>query len=519
MNRREFVEAIGTVALATVGEGVGAAPAAGGGDFDPAERSIAELSRAQQQGRSSAESLTHSYLRRIERYDRQGPKLGAVLAVNPQALADARALDAERRAGKLRGPLHGIPLLLKDNIETRDPLPTTAGSLALAAARHSEDAPVAARLRDAGAVVLGKANLSEWANFRATRSVSGWSGVGGQTRCPYDPSRNPSGSSAGPAAAAAASLCAAAIGSETDGSILAPASINCLVGLKPTAGLVSAAGVIPIAARQDTTGPMTRTVADAALLVAVMAQPAVRWDGAASLEAPVQGLRLGVLPTPASAHPEVLPQMQDWLKLLAGAGFRLVDVSPPPGWATLLDEELEVLLYDFKAEINAYLARFNGSLPVRTLADLIRFNTQHAAAEMPFFGQDLFEQAEACGPRTTPAYVKALRHILEVADTSGLGAVFAKSGVDALVASGNGPAELIDHVWGDRYENSGGWPPMCSAAAVAGYPSLTVPAGFVAGLPVGIHFVAPRFRDGRLLQIGRAFERARNARQAPKLDA
>jgi amidase len=529
MNRRNFVQAIGVLGVAagaTAAASRAAAPAAGGGDtapraeagvFDPSEQSIAQLSRAQADGRVSAEALTHSYLQRIERYDRAGPKLGAVLAVNPDALTAARALDAARRAGKLAGPLHGVPLLLKDNIETRDPLPTTAGSLALASARHSVDAPVAARLRAAGAIVLGKANLSEWANFRSTRSTSGWSGVGGQCRCPYDPTRNPSGSSAGPAAGTAANLCAAALGSETDGSILAPASINGLVGHKPTVGLVSGVGVVPITTRQDTTGPMTRTVADAALLLSVMAEPTVHWDGVAALEERPRGLRLGVLPPPASTHPEVLRQLQDWLKLLKGEGYALLDVASPPAWSTLLDDEFEVLLYDFKADLNAYLARFNGTLPVRTLADLIQFNIQHAAAEMPFFGQELFEQSEKCGPRTSPAYVKALHHITEVADAQGLGAIFARYGVDALVASGNGPAELIDHVWGDHYENSGGWPPMCSAAAVAGYPSLTVPAGFVDRLPVGIHFVAPRFRDGRLLQIGRSFERVRHARQPPQL--
>jgi amidase len=525
MNRRDFVETIGAVALAA-GSGVAGAGAptttqpgsVRGAAFDPTEKSIAELSRAQEQGSASAESLTHSYLERIERFDRQGPKLGAVLALNPDVLGAARALDAERRAGKLRGPLHGIPLLIKDNIETRDPLPTTAGSLALASARHAEDAPMAARLRSAGALVIGKANLSEWANFRSSRSVSGWSAVGGQTRCPYDPTRNPSGSSAGPAVGTAANLCAAAIGSETDGSILAPASLNGLVGLKPTVGLVSGVGVVPITTRQDTTGPMTRTVADAALLLSVMAEPTVRWDGIGALESAPPGLRVGVLPSPDSTHPQVLQQAQDWFKLLAREGFTLIEVPSPAGWSSLLEEEFEVLLYDFKADLNAYLARFNGSLPVRTLADLIKFNNQHAAAEMPFFGQDLFVQAQARGPRTTPAYEKALHHILDVADTSGLASVFAKYRLDALVASGNGPAELIDHVWGDRYENSGGWPPMCSAAAVAGYPSLTVPAGFVAGLPVGIHFVAPRWRDGLLLQLGRTFERARNARQPPKLE-
>jgi amidase len=519
MNRREFLETLSAAAAAVGGATAAAASSGNITEFDPIEKSIADLGDAQAQGGVSAETLTHSYLRRIERYDREGPKIGAVLALNPDALSAARALDVERRAGKLRGPLHGIPLLIKDNIETLDPLPTTAGSLALASARHTQDAPVVARLRAAGAIVLGKANLSEWANFRALLSVSGWSAVGGQTRCPYDPTRNPSGSSAGPAAGAAANFCAAAIGSETDGSILAPASLNAVVGLKPTVGLVSGAGVVPIAARQDTTGPMTRTVADAATLLAVMAEPTVHWDGIDSLEATPRGLRLGVLPPPASTHPEVLSQSKEWFKLLEREGFTLVDVPSPAGWATLLDEELEVLKYDFKAEINAYLARFQGALPVRTLADLITFNEQHAATEMPFFGQELFVQSEACGPRTSSAYRKALHHILDVADTHGLRALFDKYRVDALVASGNGPAELIDQVWGDRYENSGGWPPMCSAAAVAGWPSLTVPAGFVRGLPVGIHFVAPRFQEGRLLKIGRSFERARNARRPPDLGA
>lgn len=516
MNRREFLGTLGAVGVAAGGE---VSAAAGGADFDPTEKTIAELSRAQAQGSLSAEALTRSYLGRIERYDRRGPKLGAVLAVNPDALRAARALDAERRTGRLRGPLHGIPLLIKDNIETLDPMPTTAGSLALATARHSADAPMAARLRATGAVVLGKANLSEWANARSSRSVSGWSAVGGQTRCPYDPTRNPSGSSAGPAAGTAANLCAAAIGTETDGSILAPASINGLVGLKPTVGLVSSVGVVPITTRQDTTGPMTRTVADAALLLAVMAQPNVHWDGIAALESAPRGMKLGVLPPPASTHPEVLKQSREWLELLESEGCTLVDLPSPPGWSTLQEDEYEPALYEFKADLNAYLARFNGTLPVRTLADLIRFNEEHAATEMPFFGQELFVQAEAYGPLTTEAYRKELRHILEVADTKGLSALFARYQVDALVASGNGPAELIDHVWGDRYENSGGWPTMCSAAAVAGWPSLTVPAGFVMGLPVGIHFVAPRFREGRLLQIGRSFERARQARRPPNLDA
>jgi amidase len=520
MNRREFVEGMGVLtAMASGSAAAGGGPAAT--EFDVREKSIAQLSRAQADGQASAESLTRSYLARIERFDRSGPQLRAVLALNPRALDAARTLDAARRAGKLAGPLHGIPILLKDNIETLDPLPTTGGSLALAEARHSADAPVAARLRAAGAVVIGKANLSEWANFRSSRSVSGWSGVGGQTRCPYDPTRNPSGSSAGPGSGTAANLCAASVGSETDGSILAPASINGLVGHKPTLGLVSGAGVVPISTRQDTTGPMTRTVADAALMLSVMAEPSAKWDAAAvagtALEDTPRGLKLGVLPPPSSTHPLVLKQWPEWLELLKKAGCTLIDVRQPAGWDTLMEQEFEALLFDFKEDINAYLARFNGRLAVRTLADLIEFNDRNAEREMPFFGQELFIQSQAKGPRSSAQYQKVRGRINDLSDAHGLGGIFETHRVDALVASGNGPAELIDHVWGDHYENSGGWPPMCSAAAIVGYPSLTVPAGFVFGLPVGIHFVAPRWHDGRLLQIGRCFERARNARQPPRL--
>lgn len=522
MNRRQFVGGIGVLAAAAGATGAAAQAATAASEFDVREQSIAQLGRAQADGRVSAESLTHSYLARIERYDRKGPQLRAVLAVNPRALQDARALDAARRAGKLHGPLHGIPIILKDNIETLDPLPTTAGSLALAAARHSADAPVAARLRAAGAIVLGKANMSEWANFRSSRSVSGWSAVGGQTRCPYDPSRNPSGSSAGSAAGTAANLCAAAVGSETDGSILAPASINGLVGLKPTFGLISSAGVVPISSRQDTTGPMTRSVADAALMLSVMAEPGAQWDAAAAaggaLEDTPRGLRLGVVPSPASAHPQVLRQSQEWFALLNKQGFSLVDVKPPAAWDTLLDPEFEALLYDFKEDINAYLARLHARVAVQSLAALIEFNNQHAAEEMPYFDQDLFVQAQAKGPRSSAEYLKVRGHVDDLSGAHGLAALFDTYRIDALVACGNGPAELIDQVWGDRSENSGGWPPMCSAAAIAGYPSLTVPAGFVEALPVGIHFVAPRLRDGRLLQIGRSFERARNARRPPALE-
>ncbi|HEX8758026.1 MAG TPA: amidase [Steroidobacteraceae bacterium] len=531
MNRRKFVAGLGA---ATVTAGGIAPPGTASpltasatgdpgqtrieADFDPVERSIAELELAQARGAVSAEALTSIYLRRIEQFDRRGPMLRSVLAVNPDAVAAARELDRERAQRRLRGPLHGIPILLKDNIETADPMPTTAGSLALVGARHTQDSPLAARLRAAGAVILGKANLSEWANFRSTHSCSGWSGVGGQTRCPYQPARNPSGSSAGPAAAASASLCAAAVGTETDGSILAPASINGLVGLKPTVGLVSSAGIVPISSRQDTAGPMTRSVADAALLLSVMAAPRADWPGARwPLEPAARGLKLGVMQSPPSTHPLVERESQQWFRMLESEGFTLVAVPMPKEWPSLSDLELEVLLYDFKAELNAYLARLGATVPVRTLADLIEFNRAHAATEMPYFGQELFEQSEACGPRDSPAYRKALHHLLDLADTSGLAALFSRYGVDALIASGNGPAELIDHVWGDRFEDSGGWPPMCSAAAIAGYPSLTVPAAMIEGLPVGIALVGRRLQENTLLRIGLRVEQVMKGRRPPTL--
>lgn len=525
MRRRDFLGNTGWAALGlALHERAGAAAAepteaenrlAAG--LDPVEQSFAELSAAISAGTTSSAALTLAYLARIEAIDRRGPALRSVIATNPDALGMARALDAERLAGRSRGPLHGLPILIKDNIETLDPLPTTAGSLALAGARHAADAPLAARLRAAGAVVLGKANLSEWANFRSVHSVSGWSGVGGQTRNPYAVRRNPSGSSAGPAAAAAASLCAGAIGTETDGSVLAPASICGLVGMKPTLGLVSGVGVVPISPRQDTAGPMTRSVTDAALLLSAIAERPL--DLAATPESlrdfSVRGLKVGLLPPPASAHLEVVRAWADWQKVLAADGAVLVDLKEPKPLSTVGDDEFGVLLWEFKDAINAYLTRVRGTATVRTLADLIEFNRRHAAEEMPLFGQDLFEQAEQKGTLRDPAYLKARGALDRAADADGLARLFANGKVDVLLAPGNGPAELIEPVWGDHYENSGGWPAIGSAAAIAGYPSITVPAGFVRDLPVGVIFVAPRSRDGFLLHVAYAYERATRARRAP----
>lgn len=524
MDRRRFLQSAVTAALAAA-HAASADPAdtataeevRRAADYDPAERSMATLAEAMARGETTSAALTLAYLGRIDKLDRGGPSLNAVIATNPLALSIARDLDAERRAGRVRGPLHGVPVLVKDNIETLDPLPTTAGSLALAQAYHSADAPLAARLRAAGAVVLGKANLSEWANFRSVHSISGWSGVGGQTRNPYATRRNPSGSSAGPAAAAAASLCAGAIGTETDGSVLAPASICGLVGLKPTVGLISGTGVVPITPRQDTAGPMTRSVADAALLTQVMAErPLDRQPSPASLDAfRFKGLRVGLLAPPSSAHLDVVRAWPSWVEALRHEGAVLVDVDQPRTLPRVGDDEFGVLLWEFKAAINEYLKRVRGKVAVNTLSDLIAFNREHAAQEMPLFGQDLFEDADKLGPLSSPAYVRARSHLVHLADTAGLDLMFRRHRVDVLLAPGNGPAELIEPVWGDHQENSGGWPAAGSAAAVAGYPSLTVPAGLVRDLPVGVIFVAPRGHDGTLLHVGYGYERATGARRPP----
>jgi len=515
MDRRNFIRTTAALsALAGLAEDVAAAATA----IDPTELTMAALLRGLVSGAFTSETLTMAYLARIARFDAHGPEHRAVLALNPNALADARLCDEQRRSNRVRGVLHGLPVILKDNIETLDPMPTTAGSFALARATHRGDAPLAARLRASGAIILGKANLSEWANFRSTRSSSGWSGVGGQTRNAYAPDRNPSGSSAGSAVAAAASFCAAAVGTETDGSILSPASVNGLVGLKPTVGLVSGTGVVPISPRQDTAGPMCRTVADAALLIAAMAEGPIGYGAHGSdLESfRLQGVRIGVMPVPSSAHPDTAALFAEARSALEREGAVLVDLKPPTAFEDMGKPEFDALLYEFKDAINGYLAAQEPSLvECRTLAELIAFNRLHADAELSVFGQEIFEQAEACGPLTEPKYTAALAALRRAADTEGLAALLAQQRVELLLAPSNGPAERIDEVWGDRGET--GWPQIASAAAIAGYPSLTVPAGVVGGLPVGITLVGHRHQDGLLLQVARSYERATKARVPPRL--
>jgi amidase len=515
MDRRSFLSTAGALSLAAASGEVRAAARS----FDPTEQSIASLQRALASGVLTSETLTAAYLERIARYDHHGPEYRSVLAVNPNAIPAARSLDSERKSGKLRGPLHGIPIIVKDNIETGDPIATTAGSFALARSRRPADAPLVSRLRASGAILLGKANLSEWANFRSTRSCSGWSGVGGQTRNAYARDRNPSGSSAGSGVAAAASFCAAAIGTETNGSILSPASVNGLVGLKPTVGVVSGRGVVPISPRQDTAGPMCRTVADAAVLASVIAEKPLGFGAhGTDIEAfRLRGVRIGVMPVPKSAHPDANRLLADARAVLQQEGAVIIDLKSPAAFDEMDEPEQEALLYEFKAAINVYLSTLDPSqVDCKTLADLIDFNRTHEDDELIVFGQELFEMAQMRGPLSDPAYIKALAALQRTADAEGLATLLGQQGVEVLLAPSNGPAALIDAVWGDR--RGGGWPHIAGAAAIAGYPSLTVPAGLISGLPMGMTLVTNRNQDALLLQVARAYERVANARVAPHLE-
>jgi amidase len=486
--------------------------------------SLAGLQRALAAGDFTSQALTQFYLDRIAQLDRAGPRLNSVIEVNPDALDLAAALDRERAAAGPRGPLHGLPLLIKDNVATADRMATTAGSLALEGSRPLEDATVAQRLRAAGAVLLGKTNLSEWANFRSEHSSSGWSSRGGQTRNPYALDRNPSGSSSGSGAAAAAGLCAAAVGTETDGSIISPSNANGLVGLKPTLGLVSRAGIVPIAHSQDTAGPMARSVADAALLLGALAGPDPR-DPATAPAAErahadytrfldphgLRGARLGVARNYFGFDPSVDRVLEDALDVLRRLGAEVVDPANVESAGKLGENELEVLLYEFKADLNAYLAGLGPDAPVRSLADIIAFNERHRERVMPWFGQDLMLKAEAKGPLTEDAYQAALAANHRLAREEGIDRTLQQHNLDALVAPSGGPAWLTDWVNGDHF--SGG---SSSAAAAAGYPNITVPAGHIFGLPVGLSFFSTAWQEPKLLRYAFAFEQAAQARRPPR---
>jgi len=495
--------------------------------FELAELTIRELQTATASGRYTSRRLVELYLRRIDEIDRSGPALRSIIEVNPDALRIADQLDAERRQRGARGPLHGIPLVIKDNIDTADRMTTTAGSLALQGMIARQDASVVERLRAAGAVILAKTNLSEWANFRSTKSSSGWSARGGQVKNPYALDRNPCGSSSGSAVAVSANLAAAAIGTETDGSIVCPAGSNGMVGIKPTVGLVSRAGIIPISHTQDTAGPMARTVADAAILLTAMTgrdprDPATEraaartQDYAARLDAgALKGARIGVsrkLHFGYSAETDrVIETAIDTMKAL---GAVMVDPVEIPTVDRLRECELEILLHEFKAGLNTYLAGLGPSARVRTLADVITFNNREKAREMPFFGQDLFEQAERKGPLTSEDYRTHLVNCRRWAGTEGIDAVVEKHQLDALVAPTGSPAWPIDLTNGDHFLGA-----SSSVAAVAGYPNITVPAGHVSGLPVGISFFGVAWSEATLIQLAYAFEQATRHRRVPRLRA
>jgi amidase len=488
------------------------------------EATIDGLRDQMKAGTLTARRLTQAYLDRIEALDRKGPALRSVIETNPEALAIADGLDAERKAKGPRGPLHGIPILLKDNLDTADRMTTTAGSLALAGSIPLRDSFVAERLREAGAVLLGKANLSEWANIRSSHSSSGWSGRGGQCRNPYALDRNPCGSSSGSGSAVSANLCAAAIGTETDGSIVCPSNANGLVGIKPTLGLVSRAGIIPIAHSQDTAGPMTRTVRDGAILLAAIAGVDPRDAATADAgrapkdyasfldEAGLRGARIGVARKFFGFHPAVDRVMEGALAEMKRRGAALVDPADIPHTGEYDESELTVLLYELKADLNAYLATLGPQAPVRTLADVIAFNEAHRSEEMPYFGQDLFIKAQEKGPLTDLAYVEAQARNRRLAALEGIDAVMGKEKLDAIVAPTGGPAWMTDLVDGDHFGGGMSTPP-----AVAGYPHVTVPAGYVFGLPVGISFVGRAWSEPTLIRLAYAFEQATHARRAPRL--
>jgi amidase len=496
-------------------------PASDGGvTFALQEATIDEMQERMRAGQETAKGLTEKYLDHIAAVDGQ---LRSVLELNPEAVAQAAALDQERQAGHVRGPLHGIPVLLKDNIATQDRLHTTAGSLALLEAKVPRDAFLVERLRRAGAVLLGKTNLSEWANFRSRPSSSGWSGRGGQTRNPYALNRSPSGSSSGSGVAVTANLCAVAVGTETDGSIVSPAAANGIVGVKPTVGLVSRSGVIPISHSQDTAGPMARTVRDAALLLGALAgadrsDPASRTPGArfgadflsGLRREALRGARIGV-PRPVffGFHPPTDALVEEALKLMRSEGATVVDPAPIANAAKIGDPELEVLLFEFKTDLNAYLETLTGAGP-RSLAELIEFNGKHADVELRDFGQETFVQAQKKGPLTHAAYRKARATCERLSRREGIDAVMTKHRLDALVAPTQGPAWLIDLVNGDSDAGGCSTPP-----AVAGYPHVTVPLGQVRGLPVGLSFIGRAWSEPLLLGLAYAFEQATHVRRPP----
>jgi amidase len=492
--------------------------------FELEEITIPELQDGMKSGKFTARSLVEKYLARVDEVDKRGPGVNAILEVNPDALSIADALDQERKAKGARGPLHGVPVLIKDNIDTADRMMTTAGSLALVGSKPPKDAFVAQKLRAAGAVILGKTNLSEWANIRSSHSVSGWSGRGGLTRNPYALDRNPCGSSSGTGAGISANLAAAGIGTETDGSIVCPSSANGLAGIKPTVGLVSRSGIIPISHSQDGAGPMCRTVRDAAILLGALA--GVDPDDAATAASAgksqtdyaqycdpggLRGARIGIARKYFGFNDAVDALMEQALGVMKQQGAVLIDPADIATLGKFDESELLVFMYELKADLNAYLARLGPGAPVRNLQEIIDFNERNRQKEMPYFGQDLFVKAQSKGPLTEQAYVDALAKNRQLARTEGIDALMDKNKLDAIVAPTGGPAWLTDLINGDH--SAGG---SSNAAAVAGYPNINVTAGFLSGLPVGISFFGRAWSEPTLIKLAYSFEQATKARQPPR---
>jgi amidase len=488
------------------------------------EITISDLQEGMKSGKFTSNELVRDYLRRIDDFDESGPKLNSVIEINPDAREIAVALDRERKEKGPRGPLHGIPILIKDNIDTADRMMTTAGSLALVGSRPAQDSFVAEKLREAGAVILGKTNLSEWANFRSSHSSSGWSGRGGQTKNAYVQDRNPCGSSSGSGSAAAANLCAAAVGSETDGSVVCPSSANSLVGIKPTVGLIGRSGIIPISHSQDTAGPMARTVSDAAVLLGALSGIDPR-DAMTKASAGksftdytqfldkdgLRGARLGIARKYFGFNDSVDKLMNDLIAEMKKMGAVIVDPADIPTSGKFDDSELEVLLYEFKADLNAYLGKLGTSSPVHSLKDVIDFNEKNRDRELIYFGQDLLIKSQAKGPLTEKKYLQALAKNQLLSRSQGIDFIMRKNRLDAMIAPTGGPAWPTDWINGDHF--TGGY---SSASAVAGYPHITVPAGYVFGLPVGISFFAGAWSEPKLIEYAYAFEQATKARRAPR---
>src|SRR5258706_1730309 len=533
MNRRNFVRhgVVGSIGLASAGITTAKETAHSSGPgsmatpaFELDEATIAELQSAMALGKYSAHSLARKYLDRIDAVDKHGPAINSVIELNPDALSIATDLDKERKTKGPRGPLHGIPVLIKDNIDTHDRMATTAGSLALGGSIPLQDSSVAQRLRAAGAVILGKTTLTEWPNCRSSHSSSGWSGRGGQTKNPYVLDRNPCGSSSGTGSGVSANLSAIGVGTETDGSVVCPSSANSLVGIKPTLGLISRAGIIPIAHNQDTAGPMGRTVTDASILLGALAGIDPRDDatkaGAGKSFADytkfldtngLKGARIGVHRKAFGFNDAVDKLMGDCIDIMKKRGATVIDPADIPTQGKFDDSELEVLLYEFKADLNSYLASLGPRAPVKSLKEIIDFNEQYKDREMPYFGQDLFIKAQAKGPLTDKAYRAALAKDQRMSRREGIDLVMTKNKLDALITPTGGPAWPTDWINGDHF--TGGY---STASAVAGYPHITVPAGYLFGLPVGISFFGRAWSEATLIKFAYAFEQATKARRAPQ---